>query len=117
MHGHNWGIHLTLASDELDACGFVADFGNLRYLKNWIDENLDHACLIGKKDPILPIIQEQLADAFKLYIVPFASCEGLAEHLFHLFNTMVKKETNGRVWITKIRVSETDKNSAEFSLS
>ena len=114
IHGHNWAIHITFASKTLDSCGFVIDLGNLKYLKKWIDKHLDHACLIGEHDPILATLQNELSDAFKLYIIPSASCEGLAEHLFSIFNDRVQCETQRRVWITKIRVSETEANSAQF---
>ena len=43
IHGHSWTITLTFAADEPDEHGFVVDFGELHYLADWIDENLDHA--------------------------------------------------------------------------
>jgi 6-pyruvoyltetrahydropterin/6-carboxytetrahydropterin synthase len=45
IHGHNWTIVIEFEATELDANGFVVDFGNLKYLKAFIDEHLDHACL------------------------------------------------------------------------
>ena len=41
IHGHNWAITLTFACRETDANGFVVDFGDLKYLKTWIAQNLD----------------------------------------------------------------------------
>ena len=51
IHGHNWAIKLTFACRETDANGFVVDFGDLKYLKTWIAQNLDHACLFNESDP------------------------------------------------------------------
>lgn len=41
-HGHSYKVTIELASDELAAPGFVADFGDLKPVKDWIDECLDH---------------------------------------------------------------------------
>lgn len=42
MHGHNYVVTLELASEELDATGFIVDFKELNVFRDWIDENLDH---------------------------------------------------------------------------
>ena len=44
-----------------------------------------------------------------------ASCEGVAQHLFETFDTMVRQETQGRAWITRIHLLEDSKNSATFT--
>lgn len=42
VHGHSYRITVELASGELSAPGFVADFGDLKPVKDWIDDFLDH---------------------------------------------------------------------------
>lgn len=42
LHGHNYIVKVTLGSDELNNDGFVTDFGLLKPIKVFIDENLDH---------------------------------------------------------------------------
>ena len=42
MHGHNAVVRITLAADELDATGFVMDYGDLKPLKTFLDDTLDH---------------------------------------------------------------------------
>ena len=57
IHGHSWAITLTFAADEPDEHGFVVDFGELHYLADWIDENLDHATVAASDDPRLDELQ------------------------------------------------------------
>ena len=42
MHGHNYVITIHLKSETLDEFGFVKDYNDLKIIKRFIDENLDH---------------------------------------------------------------------------
>ncbi|WP_198586198.1 6-carboxytetrahydropterin synthase QueD [Roseovarius salinarum] len=42
LHGHNYVVTVELASDVLDAQGFVRDYLDLAPLKRYIDDALDH---------------------------------------------------------------------------
>jgi 6-pyruvoyltetrahydropterin/6-carboxytetrahydropterin synthase len=42
LHGHNYVVEITLASEKLDRRGFVRDYGELRALKDYIDRQFDH---------------------------------------------------------------------------
>lgn len=41
-HGHSYTVEVVLESEGLDQHGFVRDYGELRPLKDFIDEKLDH---------------------------------------------------------------------------
>lgn len=114
IHGHNWTISLTFACNETDANGFVVDFGKLQYLKTWIDKHLDHACLLNENDPEKETLLASSGHLFKPYILPNSSCEGLAQHIFDVFNPMVQKQTADRAWITQVMIEEDSKNSAMY---
>jgi len=114
IHGHNWAITLTFTCRETDANGFVVDFGKLKYLKAWIDEHLDHACLFNEDDPEKDALLQSAGHLFKAYILPNTSCEGLAHHIFETFDPMVRAETGGRAWITRVEIEEDSKNSASY---
>lgn len=114
IHGHNWAITLTFACRETDPNGFVVDFGKLKYLKAWIDEHLDHACLFNQDDPEKDALLKNAGHLFKAYIIPNSSCEGLAQHIYEVFEPMVRAQTKDRVWITEVEVEEDHKNSAAF---
>lgn len=115
VHGHNWDISVAFACDKTDENGFVVDFGKLKFLKNWIDENLDHACVFSASDPLRERLREAAPEAWKIYIVEQCSCEGLAKHLFGVFNKMVADTTASRVRVISVEVSEDKKNTAKFT--
>lgn len=114
IHGHNWGITLTFACSEPDPNGFVVDFGKLKYLKTWIDEHLDHACLFNHSDTEATRLLAAGGELFKAYTLPNCSCEGLAQHLHGIFDAMVRADTDGRAWITETEIVEDSKNSAAY---
>lgn len=114
IHGHNWAITLTFACRETDANGFVVDFGKLNYLKSWIDENLDHACLFNENDAEKDALLDQFGRLFKAYTLPNSSCEGLAQHIYQVFDPMVRGQTKERVRIAQVEIEEDSKNSATY---
>lgn len=113
IHGHNWSITLTFSASQLDQNGFVIDFGKLKYIKNWIEENLDHSCLLNYQDQCVDDLQN--SSYFKLFLVPDCSCEGLAKYLFEVFSHLVYDKEKGRVKIEKVVVTEDSKNSATYT--
>jgi len=42
LHGHNYVVAVELASETLDGTGFVMDYGDLAFVKAYIDTQLDH---------------------------------------------------------------------------
>lgn len=115
IHGHNWSLALTFECGELDGQGFVVDFGGMKFIAKWISENLDHAFAIAKSDEEGMKMINAFPHLFKPYIVENCSAEGMAAHLFEVFDTLVRKETNGRAWLKSIRVGEDGKNFATFA--
>tara|TARA_E500000318_G_C3544378_1_gene205965 strand:- start:854 stop:1288 length:435 start_codon:yes stop_codon:yes gene_type:complete len=115
IHGHNWSIKLTFGCLELDSKGFVVDFGKLKYIKEYIDDNLDHACVLSKKDIVATdLIWTASDELFKIYWVDNASCEGIAEHLLVEFSKLLNEVEGDRVWIDQIEVAEDSKNSVIY---
>jgi 6-pyruvoyltetrahydropterin/6-carboxytetrahydropterin synthase len=116
IHGHNWTFHLTFQCHATDKNGFVVDFGELKFLKVWIDTHLDHACLFNEDDPLRGQLVASAPGAWKIHIVPSVSCEGLARHLFTVWNALVREHTAGRVFLSALEVVEDAKNSATYAL-
>jgi 6-pyruvoyltetrahydropterin/6-carboxytetrahydropterin synthase len=114
VHGHNWSFTITFACRETDANGFVVDFGKLRYLRNWLEENLDHACVFNADDPLRAAIVAGAPDAFKVYVMDNCSSEGIARHVYGIWEPMVREATAGRAWIAAVEVEEDRRNAATF---
>lgn len=115
IHGHNWTFHLTFQCHETDKNGFVVDFGDLKFLKTWINTHLDHACLFNADDPLRERLVASAPGVWKTYVVPSVSCEGLARHLFEVFDGLVREHTAGRVFLSALEVLEDSKNSATYA--
>ncbi|PZS04372.1 MAG: hypothetical protein DLM69_01925 [Candidatus Chloroheliales bacterium] len=90
-HGHNYMVEVTLAASELDARGFIKDYGELAPLKEYLNRNLDHQDL----NEVLPIQP---------------SAENLARYLFELWRTQFPQ-------LVLVRVCETPKTSASYGLA
>lgn len=116
LHGHSWAITLTFEAKELDGNGFVIDFGDLHFLQDWIDENLDHSTVLKENDPLLNECEKlEKYGLLKILLVKSASCEGIAHFLYHTFQPMIEQKTNGRVRIQTLHLEEDSKNSATYS--
>ena len=114
IHGHNWGITFTFGCHSPDANGFVVDFGGLKFLRAWLAQHLDHACVFNHDDPLRETLVAAAPGAWKVYLVPSCSCEGLARHLHDVLNPLVREATAGRAFLTAIEVTEDAKNSATY---
>lgn len=114
VHGHNWSLTLTFACEELDHLGFVIDFGGIKFISQWISEHLDHACLFAKSDAEGLKMLAAFPHLFKPYILDNCSAEGLATHLFDVFDALVRKESANRARLKSIKVGEDSKNFAYF---
>lgn len=119
IHGHNWSFTFTFGCERLDECGFVIDFGKLKPLRDWLDENLDHACVFNRDDPLLErfmkLNESSDLQIFKPFIVEQCSSEGLARHLYSVANPMIQDMTDGRAFLISITVKEDVRNSATYT--
>jgi len=99
----------------MDENGFVVDFGKLKYIKRYIDDNLDHACVFSDEDPLSQeIINSAPEGIYQPYWVKNASCEGLAQHLYSEFSSLLKEQEGDRVWISEIVLYEDRKNAVRY---
>lgn len=50
-HGHTYRAEIFVKAASLDSLGLVFDFAELKgRIKNWIDDNWDHAFLVNSRD-------------------------------------------------------------------
>lgn len=116
IHGHNWSFAFTFYASILDECGFVIDFGKLKWLKAWLLERFDHTLLLNTDDPKHDELTASLAGLSRIITVPDCSCEGLAAWLLSQVNTLMLEHTNGRVGVLSVVVIEDSKNHATATL-
>lgn len=67
LHGHNYIVKIELQNDRLDQCGFLVDYGDLKPIKEYIDNVLDH---------------HNLNDILNMQ----TSAENIAKHLYDMWH-------------------------------
>jgi 6-pyruvoyltetrahydropterin/6-carboxytetrahydropterin synthase len=81
LHGHSGRATFVLASDGVDERGMVVHFDKLKETVGaWIYENLDHALLLCREDPIVPALASLGERFFAMDENPTA--ENIARMLF-----------------------------------
>lgn len=123
IHGHNWSFLFIFACTKRDENGFVIDFGDLKWLKEWLGHHFDHTLVLNQDDPMLDYLRHSIGDQTDRWprpladirIVPNAGAEGLAEFIFEMVNAMVMAKTEDRVFLHEVTVFEDSKNSANYS--
>lgn len=114
MHGHNWSFRFTFGAKAMDENGFVVDFGRLKFIREWLEQHLDHACMFNRDDPAKDALIAAAPAAFKVVEVENCSCEGIAVFVFSAIDALVREHTGGRVFLTEIEVVEDSRNSATY---
>lgn len=94
LHGHNYTVEVVLGSNQLNTVGFIVDYGELIFVKEYLDNNFDH---------------RHLND-----VVAFnPTAESLAKHIYD-FCSLYLRENNYDCKMIEVIVSETEKTSATY---
>ena len=60
IHGHSYMVEITLEREHLlDEMDMVTDFGNLKPIQEWIDNNRDHAYICRDDDEIGKYLEDK----------------------------------------------------------
>ena len=89
LHGHNYVVTVHLKSNTLNKNGFVRDYNELSFVKEYIDAHLEHRNLNDVMQPLN------------------STAENIAKMLFDAFHSQFPE-------IYAIEVSETPKTSAIY---
>jgi len=119
-HGYGREIEFTFIAESLDDRGWVVDFGGLRGIKDWIEEQWDHRLLLTDTDPLLSEFQK-LHDLGGVNINIMESAKGWGpgieqscKFLFDNINYKIQNLTSDRCEIYSVQVWEHQNNSAKF---
>lgn len=64
LHGHSWTVTWAITG-RIGDDGIVADLGEIKtMLRGWVDRNLDHACLLGRDDPLVKALDAETCRLF-----------------------------------------------------
>jgi 6-pyruvoyltetrahydropterin/6-carboxytetrahydropterin synthase len=113
LHGHSWWAEVTYRANALTHTKVLVEFGAVkRLLRAWIDRHLDHGVLLGKGDPLVPL----LADQGKVFVMPgWPTVEAVAELLAEVARYVLFDipNTDG-VEVSRVTVTETHLNQASW---
>ncbi|MBY0516964.1 MAG: 6-carboxytetrahydropterin synthase [Bacteriovoracaceae bacterium] len=115
VHGYSREFYFEFACNARTQEGWVVDFGGLKEVKAFLEYNFDHTFLAAQNDPELSTWKDlDKRGVIQLRVLPNPSMEGTAEWVFENVDKMVREKTKNRAWVTKVQVSENEKNSAIF---
>lgn len=113
VHGYSRSFHFQFAAKERDACGFVVDFGALKWLKGYLDQKFDHTLLLCYDDPLMCLFRElEAKGGAHIVVLPYGvGMEDTAMAVGEWADEQLRHQTKGRCWVTQLEVRENDKNS------
>lgn len=115
IHGYSLGFKFVFVADELDDKNWVYDFGNTKWIKEYLEHAFDHTIAIAADDPLLENFQQlEKAGGCDLRIMQGVGCEKFAEIVFLDVAPRVHEETTGRVSLKSVEVFEHGANSAIY---
>jgi 6-pyruvoyltetrahydropterin/6-carboxytetrahydropterin synthase len=115
LHGYSLAFTFTFGCKELDNKNWVVDFGGLKKLKDWLEDNFDHKVCLDENDPMLHhfhVLED--AGLCELRFFDGVGAEKFAEHAFNYANELVKEMTNDRCRCIKVECAEHGSNSAVY---
>lgn len=70
LHGHTGKVTVEVSAGKLDK-GFVTDFKHLGFIKDFVDEYIDHRFIIDKNDPMYKTMTKSFDKTHKLIGVEY----------------------------------------------
>jgi len=116
VHGYSRSFHFLFGAQTLDKCGFVVDFGDLKWIKEHLDYMFDHTLLLCDDDPLMGQFYElEQAGACSVRLMPHGvGMEGTAQYLCEYVDKRLRLLTKGRCWVVQVESRENDKNSGIY---
>jgi len=113
MHGYALAFSFKFEAATLDHNNWVVDFGGLKWLKAWLENQFDHTTLVAQDDPEMETFRmlhdKKLID---MRVIPGVGCEKTAEYVFDHVASQIDSLHAGRVKLISVEVREHPGNSA-----
>ena len=115
IHGYSRAFTFVFGASALSDTHFVVDFGGLKTVKTWLEQQFDHTLLICADDPELPRFREMHERGIcDLRVLPNVSMEATAMWVYENVQPMIDELTDGRAWIVSVECRENDKNAGAY---
>jgi len=113
LHGYSLGFRLTFEAKTLDDKNWVYDFGDMGFVKEFLEDNFDHILMVADDDPRISDIFA-LDGIAEIRTLPVVGCEAFAEYVYSYVAHEVNEQTSGRVSLVSVECFEHGANSALF---
>ena len=115
LHGYSRDIFVEFGWKDLNSEDFVVDFGGLKDIKRWLEDNFDHTVVLQADDPMARTFREFSKNGdCKLTLIPCVSAEGWACYIAKYMDQKIREITKGRAWVISLEVRENSKNAAKY---
>ena len=116
LHGYSLAFKFTFGCEKLDDKNWAVDFGGLKPLKKWLEDQFDHKLALDMTDPHLEKFKElEALDLAEIRLFDGVGTEKFAEHAFNFANNLITVKTDGRCWVESVECAEHGANSAIYS--
>ncbi len=118
IHGYSFSMKFFFGTNDLDVRNWAADYGGLKELKRFLEDNFDHTLLVAEDDPEIEMYREmKRRHIAKVVELPKLGCESLADLMYRYVNGVYIPEMWGtgeadRLWCYRVEVRETQANMA-----
>tara|TARA_B110000495_G_scaffold139077_1_gene122071 strand:- start:665 stop:1147 length:483 start_codon:yes stop_codon:yes gene_type:complete len=113
IHGYSLGFRFVFEATQLDKRNWVYDFGNCKWIKQFLEDNFDHTLAIDENDPELNVFMGlEKFNLANVVVMDGVGCEKFAEHVFSYVSPQISEQTNFRVRLYSVEVFEHGANSA-----
>ena len=120
VHGYGRYVEFTFACKRTDHRGWVMDFGDLKDVKKWLEDEWDHRLLLAYDDPLLEDFKQlHEKGGVNLNVMPEGYGPGIEDsckYVYDKVNPMIKEKTQGRAWVENVRIYEHEKNWADYGV-
>jgi 6-pyruvoyltetrahydropterin/6-carboxytetrahydropterin synthase len=101
IHGYSLGFRFTFEAETLDDMNWVYDFGDMGFVKDFIEDNFDHILMIASDDPRKADLYN-LDGIAEIRELPVVGCEAFAEYVYSYVHREVNEQTAGRVDLVSV---------------
>ena len=114
IHGYALSVRLNFKG-MLNDRNWVYDFGDLKFVKEFLEDTFDHKTVVAEDDPELETFKElEEKGLIQLKIIPHVGCEKFAEYICKQIATTIEVNSNERVKLMSVEVREHSGNSAIY---
>ena len=114
MHGYALSVRINFKG-MLNDRNWVYDFGDLKFVKQFLQDTFDHKTVIAEDDPELETFKElDEKGLIQLVVIPHVGCEKFAEYICKEIAPQIEVNSNERVKLMSVEVREHSGNSAIY---